>query len=397
MPDYDIITIGGGVGGSSLAKAMAENGYKVLVVERETQFKDRVRGEWIAPWGVAEARALGLFDTLIAAGGHQPEMMTTFAGPAPLPPRNAAETSPQGEQQLTIYHPKMQGALLEAAEKAGAEVRRGARVLGAEAGAEPRVEIESGGRAEAKTARIIAACDGRNSLARKWGGFQSAQVPAGNLLGGVLVEGMPDDGNSSVLVFNPVFGQCALYFPQGPGHGRAYFGNRLDSGLRLQGDADMPRFLEEAIRTGFPADRLAGMKQTGPLATFEGLDDFVDHPYKDGVALVGDAAATTDQTWGQGLSLTLRDARGLRDALLARDDWDAAGHAYAENHDSYYQALREAEHWLTTVMMDRSETANAIRMRVLPRIMTNPETMPDTIVCGPEVAPVTDHQRQLLV
>jgi 2-polyprenyl-6-methoxyphenol hydroxylase-like FAD-dependent oxidoreductase len=127
------------------------------------------------------------------------------------------------------------------------------------------------------------------------------------------------------------------------------------------------------------------------------MDDYVDHPYKNGIALVGDAAATTDQTWGQGLSLTLRDARGLRDARLAGDDWDAAGHAYAEKHDSYYQALREAEHWLTTVMMDRGETANAIRMRVLPQIMTNPETMPDTIVCGPELAPVTDQQRQLLV
>jgi 2-polyprenyl-6-methoxyphenol hydroxylase-like FAD-dependent oxidoreductase len=252
MADYDIITVGGGVGGASLAKAMAERGYKVLVVERETQFKDRVRGEWIAPWGVAEARALGFFDTLIAAGGHQPEMMTTFAGPAPLPPRNAAETSPQGEQQLTMYHPAMQEALLGAAEKAGAEVRRGARVRGAEPGAEPRVDIERNSGTETKTARLVVGCDGRNSVARNWGGFQSQQVPAGNMLGGVLVEGMPDDGNSSILVFNPVFGQCALYFPQGPGHGRAYFGNRLDAGFRLQGDSDVPRFIEEAVRTGFP-------------------------------------------------------------------------------------------------------------------------------------------------
>lgn len=397
MPDYDIITIGGGVGGSALAKAMAERGYKVLVGERETQFKDRVRGEWIAPWGVAEARTLGLFDTLMAAGGYQPDMMTTFAGPAPLPPRNPAETTPQGEQQLTMYHPKMQEALLDAAERAGAEVRRGARVRNAAPGSEPSVEIEWDGGSETKTARLVVACDGRNSVARNWGGFQSQQIPAGNLVGGVLVEGMPDDGSSSVLVFNPVFGQCALYFPQGPGHGRAYFGNRLDSGLRLQGDADMPRFIEEAIRTGYPADRLAGMKQAGPLATFEGLDDFVDHPYRDGIALVGDAAATTDQTWGQGLSLTLRDARGLWDELLATDDWDAAGHAYAEKHDSYYQALREAEHWLTTVMMDRSESANAIRMRVLPQIMTNPDILPDTVVSGPEFAPVTDYQRQLLI
>ena len=38
-------TVGGGLGGASLAKAMAERGYRVPVLERETRFKDRVRGE----------------------------------------------------------------------------------------------------------------------------------------------------------------------------------------------------------------------------------------------------------------------------------------------------------------------------------------------------------------
>jgi flavin-dependent dehydrogenase len=57
--EYDIVTVGGGLAGSSIAKAMAEHGARVLVLERELEFKDRVRGEGIHPWGVAEARALG--------------------------------------------------------------------------------------------------------------------------------------------------------------------------------------------------------------------------------------------------------------------------------------------------------------------------------------------------
>jgi 2-polyprenyl-6-methoxyphenol hydroxylase-like FAD-dependent oxidoreductase len=61
---YDIITVGGGLGGAALAKAMAEHGVRVLVLERETQFKDRVRGEFMAPWGVAEARELGVEELL---------------------------------------------------------------------------------------------------------------------------------------------------------------------------------------------------------------------------------------------------------------------------------------------------------------------------------------------
>jgi len=73
MPDYDIITVGGGLGGASFAKAMAERGARVLVVEREAKFKDRVRGEWLAPWGVAEAHELGVYETLISQCGYHIE------------------------------------------------------------------------------------------------------------------------------------------------------------------------------------------------------------------------------------------------------------------------------------------------------------------------------------
>src|SRR5437588_63300 len=58
--DYDVISVGGGLGGAALAKAMAEHGARTLVLERETTFRDRVRGEGMEPWGVAETRALGI-------------------------------------------------------------------------------------------------------------------------------------------------------------------------------------------------------------------------------------------------------------------------------------------------------------------------------------------------
>ena len=47
LTSYDIITVGGGLGGAALAKAMAENGARVLVLESKTKFRGRVRGEAI--------------------------------------------------------------------------------------------------------------------------------------------------------------------------------------------------------------------------------------------------------------------------------------------------------------------------------------------------------------
>jgi len=49
---YDAVIVGGGLAGSTLAKNLAEVGCQVLVLERETRFKDRVRGEQMNPWGV---------------------------------------------------------------------------------------------------------------------------------------------------------------------------------------------------------------------------------------------------------------------------------------------------------------------------------------------------------
>ena len=65
-----------------------------------------------------------------------------------------------------------------------------------------------------------------------------------------------------------------------------------------------------------------------------------------GLCSVGDAAAANDPCWGCGLSLTLRDVRVLRDALLASDDWDAACRRYAAEHDRYYGALHRITSWL---------------------------------------------------
>ena len=53
---FDLIVVGGGLAGSTFAARLARAGRRVLVLESEKQFKDRVRGENMVPWGVAAAR-----------------------------------------------------------------------------------------------------------------------------------------------------------------------------------------------------------------------------------------------------------------------------------------------------------------------------------------------------
>ena len=70
--EYDIVIVGGGLGGAAVGAVMAKGGAHVLVVERESRFQDRIRGEFMEPWGVAETRRLGIYDEIRGAANDSP-------------------------------------------------------------------------------------------------------------------------------------------------------------------------------------------------------------------------------------------------------------------------------------------------------------------------------------
>ena len=70
MHEPDVVIVGAGVAGGALATALARRGVPVLLLEKSLVHRDRIRGEWMPPWGVAEARDLGILDVLIGAEGH---------------------------------------------------------------------------------------------------------------------------------------------------------------------------------------------------------------------------------------------------------------------------------------------------------------------------------------
>ena len=145
-------------------------------------------------------------------------------------------------------------------------------------------------------------------------------------------------------------------------------------------------FVRESAKAYAPiADYCADAKSIGPLASFDASDNWVEHPYRDGVVLVGDAAATSDPTYGQGLSFALRAARVLRDELTKSSDWETAGHRYAEQHQRSFHACHVVERWLRTLFQDPSPEAAALRARAMPLIAEDPTRVPDHIFSGPDL------------
>jgi 2-polyprenyl-6-methoxyphenol hydroxylase-like FAD-dependent oxidoreductase len=56
----EIVVVGGGIGGATIALVLARAGLTVTVLEQQPSYRDRVRGEYMQPWGVAEAQHLGI-------------------------------------------------------------------------------------------------------------------------------------------------------------------------------------------------------------------------------------------------------------------------------------------------------------------------------------------------
>jgi 2-polyprenyl-6-methoxyphenol hydroxylase-like FAD-dependent oxidoreductase len=391
----DAIVVGGGLAGSAIADQLARVGAKVVVLERETKFKDRVRGENMLPWGVAAARRLGIYDDLVAAGGHPARNFTVYTMGVAGPPRDLAVTTPGGDLTLNIFHPDMQEALIARAQDAGADVRRGATVLAVDAGPgrSPSVTFEHEGKQETLTARIVIGADGRASQMRSWMGFEVQRNPELLTIAGTLLEGtaVPDD--SAYLLVGPGIG--SFWAPLGGQRSRTYFIYPGVAGRRgLTGKGKVSEFMQSVAGTGVPQDWLDGAESIGPLAEFDGADRWVESPAKNGVALIGDAAASSDPSWGSGLSLTLADVEHLANALKSSTDWNAALEQYAKQHDDYYGALNRILRWMTELNWTPGPEADERRARVHPRWNQDPTGFPDAIGLGP-FGPSDERARRL--
>jgi 2-polyprenyl-6-methoxyphenol hydroxylase-like FAD-dependent oxidoreductase len=388
MPDFDIIVVGGGLGGSSFGIAMARHGANILVLEQELLFRDRVRGEFLAPWGLAEAKSLGLFETFCSAGAREIPWFELGMGP-----RDLTATTIQKLPALSYSHPRIQEALIDAARKAGAKVRRGVAVRKIEPGANLAVECGRNGSIERITARLIVAADGRNSAARKWGGFSSQRDEHPFLLAGVLLGNVCSREDLASVIYNPANGYAVAAFPQGGGVFRAYMGYPSDADKRIQGEENLGLFLAGSAKASpMVASTFAKAQACGPLASFDTNDSWVEQPHRDGIALIGDAAAISDPTFGQGMSLTLRDARVLRDELCGDTDWERAGHRYAQRHDLYFANCHAVANWFRHIFLEQTTVAAVQRSKALPLIAQDPMRVPDHLNSGPDL-PVNDAVR----
>ena len=391
----EVAIVGAGIGGSALAIVLARAGIAVTVIEKSLVHVDHIRGEWLAPWGVAETQRLGLYDTLIEAGGHHlgrhigyGDDIDAATAEAQLLDLTAFENA-GFKRPLCMRHPDMCNLLNAEAIKAGAELIRGVSDVQVVAGVAPEVHFRHDGRDRKFNPRIVIGADGRNSVVRAQVGIEQHRDPTHHLMAGMLVDdttGWPAD----LQVFGTEERINFLAFPQSPERVRLYICYGMDEKRRFAGADNQARFLDAFRLTTVPgSEHLANGTPSGPCNSYGNEDTWTDVPYVPGVVLIGDAAGHNDPIIGQGLSISYRDVRIVRDLMLENRDWAAdIFRPYAEERRERMRRLRLTASTFSILSVEFGDRARNRRTRVREERLRGsfPDVAPAAFV-GPEVLP----------
>ena len=394
---YDVVIIGGGIAGNALATVLARTGRAVLLLERSTVYRDKVRGEVFHAWGVAEAQRLGVYETLKRSGGiHHSRSVPYDETVEPAEAEAAAlpldSLLPGVPGTLGVGHPRACEALSQAAIANGARVLRGVESPEAQLGHPPTVRYLLNGAVYVAKCRLVIGADGRESAIRRRAGITLHVTQPRLLMAGMLVDEL-DSWPEHRMTIGTEGDRVFFVVPQGAGRVRLYLLWSCDHRHRFAGAGGPRAFLDSFALACIPkSDCIVRARPAGPCATYPMNDSWTDDPIVEGMALIGDAAGYSDPHIGQGLSVALRDVRVLSELLAASEDWSPnALKPYTEERAERMRRLRFCNAVATTLRGEFGPEARE-RRRWAQRLMQTEPALGlwrRAYLAGPESVPAS--------
>jgi 2-polyprenyl-6-methoxyphenol hydroxylase-like FAD-dependent oxidoreductase len=394
MDNPDVVVVGAGVAGGAMSTVLARAGLQVLTLEITPEHRDVVRGEFFAPWGVAVAQELGLYDLYMgpAGGIHSTRLVQFDEDMEPAEAQAAAIPMDQlpAPPPICLGHPRLCTVLDEAAVQAGASLLRGVRRMRITPGKRPVVSFEHAGRSHEVRPRLVIGADGRNGPTRQQARIPLHADPMGYWIGGMLVEGAESWPREDVALGTEGW-RHLLVFPQGRDRARLYICVKEEHRPLILGSDGPRNILQAFVAKSLPhADAIAGVRPISDPYAYPNNDTWTDQPFTEGVVLIGDAAGHNDPIIGQGLSIAHQDVKLVSQLLTGQDDWSpAAFRPYAEERATRMARLRRAGQFIALREMDLTHDGRARRERIRQRLQHRPEFRNVVIVplIGPYALP----------
>lgn len=326
---FDLAIIGGGLSGAATAIVMSRAGASVVLFERSSRFRDRVRGDGLAPWGVVECREMGLEREFAAAGARELTHWDVWESGQKRSRRRTAEIDPHGLGVLAFRHARMQESLLASVRASGATViRPSAPTILSASPTESMISNDS----SLFKCRLIIGADGVRSMVRARMECAVRTAPTTHFVTGGIVKtgGIETDAVSTSRLDD---GRLLL-IPLGDHFARVYFmrPQRIAGGQRKQA-------LIRSLNRTFALSGAAETAVAGAFASFSNADTWCERPSGPGYVLVGDAAGSNDPSIGQGMAIALRDVRELSSRLLT-SNWASACEEYVNARYRYSSIQR---------------------------------------------------------
>ncbi len=338
--NYDLIVIGGGPAGSTVATLVAEQGHRVLLLEREAEPKFKI-GESLIPATYWTFKRLGMLEKLRASHFPQKYSVQFYSrtGKASSP-FYFFQTNPH-ESAVTwqVLRSEFDEMLLDNAKEKGVEVARGIRVREVlfEGDVATGVGVQGvNGTRETLNATVIADSSGQRSLIGQQLNLNTVEpnLKMASLFthyeGGYRDEGI-DEG--ATLILHTAEKDSWFWSIPLP-YNRTSIGvvGELDYLLQSRRDANgrldtQQVFTEELGKCPALKSRLEEAKQLFPIQTTKDFSYRASRIAGNNWVLVGDAFGFLDPVYSTGLFLALKSGEMAGDAILEafeKDDFSEA-------------------------------------------------------------------------
>ncbi len=338
---YDAIIVGAGPGGATAAAFMAEDGLRVLLIDKDRFPRDKVCGDAISGKSVEVLRRLGVVDCLMQAGSLG-SWGITFGAPSGDTVSIPFTTDYDRATPPTFVCPRARfdQILLERAHAAGADIRQATavesllwennRVVGVRLKRRP-----SNGHSPSTIhplevrAPLVVGADGAYSVVARSLGMQ--QLRAKNYAGALRAyyEGVTGFHERHFMEIHFIDGHMPGYFWIFPmGGGRANVGVGMLSHVIKKRRVRLKELLEACV--GHPRfhDRFRQARRVGPVKGWGLPLGSKPRPMAgNGWLLVGDAASLVDPFTGEGIGNAM--VGGQKAARWARRAGDAGDYSGA--------------------------------------------------------------------